>query len=125
MNQLYVSSRLKSCIVATSPLPPSAHTFTVWNTSADIAGAGAFSLARRTGTLLEVARDPRHLDAEIGFFSVLHSWNQRLEFHPHVHCVVASGDLVPDHSGWISVWRSLFLPIGVLRRERLHHEANR
>ena len=38
-------------------------------------------------TLLEVARDPRHLGAEIGFFSVLHSWNQRLQFHPHVHCV--------------------------------------
>src|ERR1017187_8316344 len=34
-------------------------------------------------TLLEVARDPRHLGAEIGFFSVLHSWNQRLQFHPH------------------------------------------
>ena len=29
-------------------------------------------------TLLEIARDPRHLGAEIGFFSVLHSWNQRL-----------------------------------------------
>jgi hypothetical protein len=33
-------------------------------------------------TLLEVARDPRHLGAEIGFFSVLHSWDQRLLFHP-------------------------------------------
>src|ERR1035437_5339965 len=31
-------------------------------------------------TLLEIARDPRHLGAEIGFFSVLHSWNQRLQF---------------------------------------------
>src|SRR5260370_8737091 len=27
-------------------------------------------------TLLEVARDPRHLGAEIGFFSVLHTWSQ-------------------------------------------------
>jgi len=35
-------------------------------------------------TLLEVARDPRHLGAEIGFFSVLHTWNQKLEHHPHV-----------------------------------------
>src|SRR5215471_413283 len=32
-------------------------------------------------TLLEVARDPQHLGAEIGFFSVLHSWSQKLEFH--------------------------------------------
>jgi hypothetical protein len=39
-------------------------------------------------TLLEIARDPRHLGAEIGFFSVLHSWTQRLQFHPHIHCVI-------------------------------------
>jgi hypothetical protein len=67
-------------------------------------------------TLLEVARDPRHLGAEIGFFSVLHSWNQRLQFHPHVHCVIAAGGLSPDHSRWISARRSFFLPIGVLGR---------
>jgi hypothetical protein len=29
-------------------------------------------------TLLEVARDPRHLGAEIGFFSVLHTWSQKV-----------------------------------------------
>jgi hypothetical protein len=34
-------------------------------------------------TLLEVARTPRHLGAEIGFFSVLHTWNQKLELNPH------------------------------------------
>jgi hypothetical protein len=67
-------------------------------------------------TLLEVARDPRHLGAKIGFFSVLHSWNQRLQFHPHIHCVLAAGGLAPDHSGWISARRSFFLPIGVLSR---------
>src|ERR1039457_3368409 len=67
-------------------------------------------------TLLEVARDPRHLGAEMGFFSVLHSWNQRLQFHPHVHCVLAAGGLAPDHLSWISARRSFFLPIGVLSR---------
>jgi hypothetical protein len=34
-------------------------------------------------TLLEVARDPCHLGGEIGFFGVLHSWNQKLEQNPH------------------------------------------
>src|SRR5260221_485638 len=34
-------------------------------------------------TLLEVARDPRHLGAEIGFFSVLHTWNQKLTALSH------------------------------------------
>jgi hypothetical protein len=67
-------------------------------------------------TLLEVARDPRHLGAEIGFFSVLHTWNQRLQLHPHVHCVLAAGGLAPDHCSWISSSRSFFLPIKVLSR---------
>src|SRR5207244_6104811 len=58
-----------------------------------------YNLLFRTSaeTLLEIARDPRHLGAEIGFFSVLHTWDQRLQHHPHVHCVVAAGGLAPDH----------------------------
>ena len=67
-------------------------------------------------TLLEVARDPRHLGAEIGFFSVLHTWDQRLQHHPHVHCVIAAGGLAPDHSRWISSRRTFFLPVKVLGR---------
>jgi hypothetical protein len=67
-------------------------------------------------TLLEVARDPRHLGAEIGFFSVLHSWDQRLLFHPHLHCILAAGGLAPDHASWISSSRRFFLPIEVLSR---------
>src|SRR6478672_9186455 len=67
-------------------------------------------------TLLAVARDPRHLGAEIGFFSVLHTWDQRLLHHPHVHCVLAAGGLAPDHVRWISSRCSFFLPIKVLSR---------
>src|SRR5271165_4780542 len=47
-------------------------------------------------SLLEVARDPQHLGAEIGFFSVLHSWTQKLELHPRVHCVVPARGLSAD-----------------------------
>jgi len=67
-------------------------------------------------TLLEVARNPRHLGAEIGFFSVLHTWNQKLQLHPHVHCVVAAGGLSLDHTRWIRSRPRFFLPIPVLRR---------
>ena len=67
-------------------------------------------------TLLEVARHPRHLGAEIGFFSVLHTWNQKLEHHPHVHCVVPAGGLSPDHQRWLSSRRRFFLPLPVLAR---------
>jgi Putative transposase len=67
-------------------------------------------------TLLEVARDPRHLGAEMGFFSVLHSWNQKLSLHPHVHCVIPAGGLSLDHTHWIKSRSRFFLSIKVLRR---------
>jgi hypothetical protein len=62
-----------------------------------------YDLLFRTGaeTLLAVARDPQHLGAEIGFFSVLHSWSQKLELHPHVHCVVPAGGLSADGTRWL------------------------
>jgi hypothetical protein len=37
-------------------------------------------------SLLELARDPKHLGADIGFLGVLHTWGQNLQHHPHVHC---------------------------------------
>ena len=67
-------------------------------------------------TLLEVARDPRHLGAEIGFFSVLHTWSQQLKLHPHVHCVVPAGGLSPDHTRWIRSRDNYFLPKKVLQK---------
>jgi hypothetical protein len=66
-------------------------------------------------TLLEVARNPRHLGAEIGFFSVLHTWSQKLTAHPHVHCVVPAGGLSPDHTRWVRSGDNYFLPKEVLR----------
>jgi len=67
-------------------------------------------------TLLEVARDPRHLGAEIGFFTVLHTWSQKLGLHPHVHCVIPAGGLSLDHIHWVKSRDRFFLPIHVLRR---------
>ena len=67
-------------------------------------------------TLLEVARDPRHLGAEIGFFTILHTWNQKLQLHPHVHCVIPAGGLSLDHTQWINSRSRFFLSIHVLRR---------
>jgi Putative transposase/Transposase zinc-binding domain len=65
-------------------------------------------------TLLEVARDPQHLGAEIGFFSVLHTWSQKLTAHPHVHCVVPAGGLSADHTRWVRSRENYFLPKQVL-----------
>jgi len=68
-------------------------------------------------TLLEIAKDPKHLGADIGFFSVLHTWNQKLQHHPHVHCVVAAGGLSPDRTHWIRPRRKdFFLSVAVLSK---------
>jgi hypothetical protein len=67
-------------------------------------------------TLLEVAREPKHLGAEIGFFSVLHTWSQQLKLHPHVHCVAPAGGFSPDRTHWVCSRKNYFLPKKVLRR---------
>jgi len=67
-------------------------------------------------TLLEIAADPKHLGAEIGFFSVLHTWGQNLLHHPHLHCVIPAGGLASDHKTWVHPKYRFFLPCGVLGR---------
>ena len=67
-------------------------------------------------TLQEVARDPRHLGADIGFLSVLHTWGQNLLHHPHLHCVIPAGGLSPDGTHWIHPRYPFFLPVHVLSR---------
>ena len=67
-------------------------------------------------TLLEIAADPKHLGAEIGFLSVLHTWGQTLQHHPHIHCVIPAGGLAPDHQHWIHPRYPFFLPVKVLSR---------
>lgn len=67
-------------------------------------------------TLLRIAKDPKHLGAEIGFLAVLHSWGQNLHYHPHVHCIASGGGLSPDQSRWIPCKEGFFLPVRVLSR---------
>ncbi|MGH8336994.1 MAG: IS91 family transposase, partial [Gammaproteobacteria bacterium] len=67
-------------------------------------------------TLREIAADPKHLGAEIGFLTVLHTWGQNLHHHPHVHCVVPAGGLSPDQTRWIACPENFFLPVRVLSR---------
>ena len=77
-----------------------------------------YTLLFRAGaaTLLEVAADPKHLGAEIGFFSILHTWGQNLLHHPHIHCVIPEGGLSAGNKAWIRPKYRFFLPCGVLSR---------
>src|SRR6266702_3527306 len=67
-------------------------------------------------TLLELAGDPNHLGADIGFLGVLHTWGQNLHHHPHIHYIVPAGGLAPDGSRWIPSSRRFFLPVAALSR---------
>jgi hypothetical protein len=67
-------------------------------------------------TLLTIAADPRHLGAQLGFLAVLHTWNQKLLHHPHLHCLIPAGGLSPDHKRWVRSSRRFLLPIAVLRK---------
>jgi hypothetical protein len=65
-------------------------------------------------TLKTIARDPKHLGAEIGFLAILHTWGQTLHHHAHIHCVVPGGGLSPDGQRWIPCRKGFFLPVRVL-----------
>lgn len=59
----------------------------------------------------------RNLKLQIGFMSILHTWDQRLNFHPHIHCVIAGGGFHIDTKEWTGLKnKKYFLPVKVLSR---------
>ena len=65
-------------------------------------------------TLTELARDSKHLGAEIGFMAILHTWSQTLIHHPHLHCLVTGGGLSLDGERWLRSKKDFFIPVKVL-----------
>lgn len=65
-------------------------------------------------TLLELSANPKHLGATPGIVQVLHTWNQTLDYHVHMHCIVSGGGLTKDGRLRLSK-RKFFIPVFVLR----------
>lgn len=65
-------------------------------------------------TLLELSSSPRYLGAVPGIIQVLHTWNQELGYHVHMHCIVSGGGLTPDRKIRTSS-KNFFIPVWVLR----------
>lgn len=65
-------------------------------------------------TLDTLSQDPRHrLMAKLGMIAVLHTWTQKLIYHPHVHCMVPAGGL--DHNGkWKHTHDKFLFPVRVM-----------
>jgi hypothetical protein len=67
-------------------------------------------------TLLEAAAGWKGLRARIGFFAILHTWGQKLDLHPHLHCVVPGGGIALDGSRWVRCLPGFFMPVRLLSR---------
>jgi hypothetical protein len=67
-------------------------------------------------TVQDVALTPKHLGARVGLTAVLHTWTQKLLYHPHLHCIVPGGGLDPSGKRWISCRPGFFLPVRVFSK---------
>jgi hypothetical protein len=53
----------------------------------------------------------RYFHGRGGYFAILHTWDQLLNYHPHVHVVVPGGCLSKDGTEWMSSHPRFFLPV--------------
>ena len=65
-------------------------------------------------TLLELSADRKYLGATPGIIQVLHTWNQELDYHVHMHCIVSGGGLTKSQQIRKSSG-SFFIPVRILR----------
>ena len=65
-------------------------------------------------TLLELSADRKYLGATPGIIQILHTWNQELDYHVHMHCIVSGGGLTKCQQLRKSSG-SFFIPVMVLR----------
>jgi hypothetical protein len=72
-------------------------------------------LGAAADALREVTANPKYLGAEVGVLLVLHTWGQKLTYHPHAHAVVSGGGLTPEGQ-WRSCRPGFFVPVRVLSR---------
>lgn len=69
-------------------------------------------------TLQAFAADPQwRLVGQLGFISVLHTWNQKLMDHFHLHCIIPAGALSFDKKQWIPVKNHYLFRVQSLAKE--------
>ena len=66
-------------------------------------------------TLLSISEDTKYFGAKIGFFSILHTWGQKLNLHPHLHCVVPGGGYSEKEKKWKKSSKNFLFPVKVLK----------
>jgi len=63
-------------------------------------------------SILELASDPKWLGAKVGITSILHTWGQTMEFHPHIHNIVTGGGI--SNNEWIATKENYIFKVQVL-----------
>jgi hypothetical protein len=66
-------------------------------------------------TLLNLGANPSFLGGTIGMITILHTWNQKLMDHPHVHCVVPAGAISDDGVEWIEARKGFLFPVDTVK----------
>jgi len=78
----------------------------------------AMLFAAAKETLQVFSRDPQwRLVGQLGFISVLHTWNQELKDHFHLHCIIPAGVLSFDKKEWIAARENYLFKVESLAKE--------
>jgi len=69
-------------------------------------------------TLQVFAADPQwRLVGQLGFISVLHTWNQKLMDHFHLHCIIPAGVFSFDKTKWVAAREGYLFKVESLAKE--------
>ena len=63
-------------------------------------------------SILELSKDPKWLGAKIGITSILHTWGQTIQFHPHIHSIVTGGGI--SNNKWVESKKGYLFKVQVL-----------
>ncbi len=78
----------------------------------------AMLFAAAKETLQIFAGDPQwRLVGQLGFISVLHTWNQKLMDHFHLHCIIPAGVLSFDKTKWVAARDKYLFRVESLAKE--------
>lgn len=57
--------------------------------------------------ILTLSKDEKRMGGVPSISSVLHTWGQKLDFHPHIHCIVSGGGITTSGGNNELVWKKL------------------